>query len=242
VNTLRTLTFRISVVTLLLAWGTTADAQTRFVNLSDRDVFLARYSYQGYQSSISAGEYNLPAEVPEGWDFSGWQKIEPGGTHETSPGAYYVEDRNGPRTWGGLDKSPGFVTNERFNVFVSKNGWSQRERDLLRKGFRKVQFQSFRDGTYTISGDAYVVREREFSFDTTSRSVDFIIKDFDVPGRVSDFKVNADSKWAKGISWRRGDRRVSLTGSVEGRQVRPFGPREPGYYRGRVTVYYTVRR
>jgi hypothetical protein len=65
----------VAIAALLVITGraTRAYAQVRFTNLDGRPVDFASYTYRPYRSSISAGEYNLPAVQEEGFRFTGWR-------------------------------------------------------------------------------------------------------------------------------------------------------------------------
>jgi hypothetical protein len=233
-----------TIATLVAALVTTAvfapsvHAQARFINLSNRDVSVARYTHQPYQSQAGG----LAVIVEEGWTFSGWWNIAPGHTWEGAAGHYYVEDGNGRIAWNGRNESVGFVTSSRFDVFVPKNNWGAKERELLRNGYRKVTFQEFGDGNWRIGGDAYRLTSKTFPFDFSSRSINFHNRDFPVPGQVAYITHSGEQWGANGIAWGYRDNKAWVTLSTEGAQTRPFGPRESGYYRGNVTVFYTERR
>ena len=100
-------------------------ADVRFVNLSNKTVYIAKYTHQPYRSSISAGEYNLPAEQPEGWTFSGWWKVYPGQSKKFKPGNYYVEKENRLVSWSGTNRSVGkqvtYDSREIFGPFRRKS-------------------------------------------------------------------------------------------------------------------------
>src|SRR5690606_35247846 len=96
-----------------------------------------------------------------------------------------------------------------------------------------------KDGTYVIPGNSYVLRNEEFSFDMSSRAVQTYSKDFHVPGHVAYWDISAHS-WQAKPNWSNAGNHVKLWAVMQGSQTRPFGPREPGYYRGSVRVYYTA--
>lgn len=223
-----------------------------FVNLSDTTVWIARYTFQRYRparSSIPAGDYNLPAAQPEqpaGWRFEGWWTLRPGDAKTFSVGEggwFYLENSRNPVTWSGRKKSPGYVRNPKaFNTFISKSGWSTETRRLVRQGYRKVNFQYFTAGRWTVSGSAYRVVRKEFSFRIRSRDPKYKTLYFRVPGHVVDYAYSARKWRAENVSWYKQDTSIKLMAYVSGKQKRIGGPREPGYYQGKLTVYYTVRR
>jgi len=213
-----------------------AFAQAVFVNLSDKNVFVARYTYQ---PSI----FTVGSEMSEGWNFSGWRKIEPGESYRSPAGTYYVESGGSPVTWKGLETSVGFVKDEKFNVFVPRGPeWSRKEQELLRSDYKKVSFQKIPDGVWRTSENKYRLTSSEFPFEISSRSAKIMSERFSVPGPVAYHTVSSESWGAKDISWTDGSKGVTLGGIVEGAQKRPGGPREPGYIRGKLTIYYTVPR
>lgn len=211
-------------------------AQTRFVNLSRDQVHIAKYSFIPYSSRSG----DLTVVQPAGWAFSGWYTVKPGESIKLSGSHFHVRNKTGRINWKDLKESDGFIKRgSKFNAFVGKGTWNQDASRLLRNGYTKVKFQTFGKGPYKIGRD-YRVVSRKFTYDLSSRSIKFHMKKFEVPGKVVDFKYNA-TKRGSSMSWTQGKTAVSLTGSTEGAQHRPFGPREPGYYKGSVTVYYTVR-
>lgn len=227
---IRTATFA-TALAVLAAWAGPATAAVRFVNLSGDTVYLARYVYE------PANSYQ-----GDGWYFEGWWSIAPGTHLRRPPGNYYLKGGRGEAlTWSGKSTSVGFVTTSRFNTFVDKYDWANRERSLLGSGYKKVNFMAFDDGLYTIRGSAYRLEKRVFDFKFSSRDYKVHTKTFSVPGRALYFDYSATKKWA-GPTWGWKNGAPHLAVHTHGEQVRPFGPREPGYYKGKVTVYFTVRR
>ncbi len=232
--------------------GEAASSDAIFVNLSDSTVWIARYTYLQYRaarSSIKAGDYNLPAaqpEQPEGWQFEGWWAMNPGESKTFSVGQggwFYLENSRNPLIWSNRKKSPGYVRNPKaFNTFISKAGWSTESRGLVHQGYKKVDFQYFTPGQWTISGNAYRVVQKEFPFSIRSRDPKYDTVYFNVPGQVVDYAYNSKSWRAENVEWRKESSRIRLMAYVSGKQKRVGGPREPGYYSGKVTVYYTIRK
>lgn len=229
-----------------------ANETVTFVNLSDGTVYLATWTYQPYRPYSSSagtsagGSSTLPSvqpEQPEGWWFKGWWSIQPGGSMSFAANnsvAFYLERNGQSITWSGKEARYGYVHQSRFDAFATRNRWDQDTGSLVTQGYRPVTFQMFSGGRYTISGNAYRLEKKTFSFDVRSRSPKYDTVNFNVSGRVTDFSYNATYRWAEYPSWKKEDYRVSLTVYVSGRQTRPGASREPGYYSGTVTVYYTI--
>lgn len=218
-------------------------SRTVFINLSDNTVHLARRSYASARSGISEAPGNTSGlawfDAP-GWRQSGWSEIRPGETLVVAPGNYLLRKRGRDLTWNGLDRMSGWAKPNRFELGPTKTE-NKTAQEIQQLGYERVHYQTFPAGVYRISGEAYRLERKSFNFNFRGLGVKFIVEAFRVPGRVAYYDHDAESRWAKSISWRQGESVVQLNGSVEGRQVRLFGPREPGYYRGNVTVYYTVR-
>lgn len=224
---------------LLGALASDAVAVVRWINLSTDNVYVARYRYNSGSSSSGGEGYRLPVVTPASWTFEGWWKIEPGDTRTMNAGHYYLEKNGNRISWKNLDNSSGFVKSGKFEGSVVKGEWSEGARALKRKGFKEVQFQDFTDGNYTISGDGYSLWEKTFSFDYSSRAKKHQSASFKVPGEVAYYYVKDSSRWASPL-WDNGDRHVLLKVNIQGYQRKPFGAREPGYYRGTLTVKYVV--
>ncbi len=227
---------------------TPANAQARFINLSDENVYLARWTYTPY-SSNSGG---LTVITPAGWNFTGWYSVPPGTSREFEAGDYYVEgSRRGPITWSNLSTSWGLIKDggEKFSAFLPKYedraGTSQNDklRELLRTGHREVDYQTFGDANWKISGNAYRLRNTSFNFNFSSRAPTLQSQSFQVPGQAAFVHITSSKHWgATNIRWRTDGKYAFVRLWTEGAQKRPFGPREPGYYRGRVKVYYIQPR
>ena len=217
------------------------NAQARFINLSDQAVFVAQYEHQPYVPA-SAEFFHETSGSPEGWNFHGWSKVEPGSAFERSPGNLYVERGGDPLTWNGLSKSPGFVRNDKFRQFVPKVGWNEKARELLNSGYRKVEFQKFDNGNYTISGNAYRLSEKSFDFDFSSHKATPHHQQFPVTGQVAYIEHSGEQWGANAITWgHRGEHATVMLNTV-GEKKRIGSGREPGYYRGKVTVHYIERQ
>jgi hypothetical protein len=219
----------------MLVLSATASGEVKIVNLSHRPVGLASYTYRPYSSQ--------PDVTAAGWTFEGWYAIQPGEAFRGPDGSYYARSGNEAITFNNVAFSDGIAKPGRFRQFLSKNNFNNELRQAVdRLGYRKVRYMSLK-GNYKINGEAYRIESRPFNFSKESRSTDFILETFRVPGYPIDYSYTADQRGASRISWKIAPNlnAVTLTGNVKGEQRRPFGPREPGYYKGRVTVYYTVR-
>ena len=153
-------------------------------------------------------------------------------------------ERRGRRqiTWS-LDDSPGLVKHgERFSEKVGKQTERADFNRFINTGFKQVPFEHFNKGNYWYTGNsAYRIVRKKFTVNISSRSVKFLNETYPVNGRVVDIYYNYNSRGGSSIRFSRGERSARLTGSIEGAQHRPFGPREPGYVKGTLTVEYTVR-
>jgi hypothetical protein len=228
--------FRLLVIAALAILGPTdtAHAQARLINVSDTTTFIARYTYSPARSE--------PDVQGEGWRFSGWTRVEPGTCWEGEPGHYYLKNRAGPISPKNLKASSGFVTDAKFDELVLKDEWNQRRTKLLASGYQEVEFHEFPDGAHNLPGNAYRVREKAFPFDFSSRAPQSHNQDFQVAGRVA-YVIPSSEEWgASDVLWGHKDERAYVTLVTEGQQKKPFGPREPGYYRGKVTVFYIEKK
>ena len=231
------------VYSLMVASASAGD--TVFTNLTNDRVFLARMAYSDGSSSQPVGDYSLPVESPAGWRIHGWFRLDPGSSLRLRPGNYYVEKNRRQVTWSKLDWSSGLIPKNRraFDDFLRAGSQNQDVNKLKNRGFVPVRFQKFRAQRYTISGDAYRIVNKTFNFNQQSRSAHPFHKWFKVPGKVVTYRIQSDERYASNIKWYvKNGREVVLSGVVEGKQHRPFGPREPGFYRGKVKVLYTLRR
>lgn len=222
----------------VLAGPAFADAQVRFVNLSDRDVFVAQAIYQSGRSNSG----DLQVVVPEGFYFEGFWKVEPGGVFTGPAAYYYVEQQGGAKvTWQNLPVGNGPVHQAGFKFFLNSDGRAAKEAELVRNGHRIVEYQMFGDGFYTIAGTAFTFREQVFTFDYSSRDYKTHFGNFDVPGRVVGLTVDAHARNARAPSWSFEGSRARLNVGTVGSDGGING-RNQGYYRGSVTVAFIVRR
>ena len=228
-----------SFVTMLLALSSTAYSTT-VTNLSSDKVSIAKFVYQPY-SQNDLGIISL-----EGFTFIGWYNLDPGETHDTSPGWMYVRRGGDDVTWAGVDTAQGIVKyGSKFSEFLTKSNYQKELRNALDNGFEKVEFMKLEDGQYNINGDREyeIAPTKVFNFDDESRSIKFVKGHFKVPGQIIDYKISANDHGAN-INWKE-DRKggvMSYTGSIEGKQSTPFGSRDKGYYSGSITIRYTRKR
>ncbi len=222
-----------SIAACLIFPAVSSSEGTRFVNLSSQPIALAAKTYR----SSSSGKV-----IHQGWIQEGWWVVAPGITLEMKPGAYYVESKSAPITWKGLSSSPGVVNNgNRFSQFVGNFTQTQDFDRLSKQGFRVAQFQDFSAQQYVFGSD-YRIASRSFQFDCQSRDPHYHVRQFDVPGNVVNFTYDA-RKWnSTRAEWIKRPTGMTLTVSTRGEQLYLTGPREPGFYSGSVTVYYTVRK
>jgi hypothetical protein len=216
-----------------------ATAQTVFVNLRDSNVYVARQTTQNYSSRTGP---DLTGVIPEAIIYSGWKKLEPGESLSVPPGKYFLRSGGTPLSWPNLARSRGYVRKQEFNESIPPRGDARAaaEKKLASRGFERVDFLDFKASVYR-TGDDYRIVEKKFPVDFSSRSVQFLNERFHVPGRVAWHTRNIETRWTRDISFTEQSNYVWLGGSLEGKQVRPFGPREPAYVRGSITVHYTER-
>lgn len=211
-------------------WG---HADTTFVNLSGQSVRVARYWY----TDGNSGPYN-----EQGWVFKGWSVIDPGDYHVSSSDHFYLEFRNNDRpvVWNGLNKSMGFVKDGGpFEGFWPKGSNASR---MTNRGYRQVDFMTFRDEIFTIGNDTYRLSVKDIPFNYESRSIKFLNETIEVPGRVVSADIDGTELGGRDLKWTQNARSLRLTGSIEGRQTSPFAAREKGYYRGTIHVKYIARK
>jgi hypothetical protein len=211
--------------------------QAVLVNLTDKTAYVARMTHE-----------RGSGDRPDGWRFVGWQHVKPGEVRKFRPGYYFVKGRNKQFLFRGSETKTGLVRHgDGFERFVAE-GDNATFRKLYQKGgYTKVTFQHLKAGVHEISvgkDDAYRISFRKgFRFDFKSLSPKFHpLKTWSFDGNVVAVYPDVQSRWAKGFEWIVKGRKVSVFGFTEGKQVRPFGPREPGYYRGTVKVEYVARR
>lgn len=220
--------------TAILASLSSGAQATTFINLSDKTVYLARADYEPYSSQ--------PDVTPARYSFRGWNRVAPGAVVRVSQGWMYVKNSRGQGlSWPKLNKMTGVIKNGRFNnAYVAKRD-SRRDLDrLVRQGYRKATYQYFGNGTYTISGSAFRIVKREYNFSHESRSLKFLSQRYRPGGAVAGYSIRySDNKWAN-VKWgiQNDGLGVYYGGSIEGKQVRTFGPREPAKFKGKVIVHY----
>lgn len=222
---------------LIIALQHSTSAQTVFVNCSDTNVFVARETYGVFSSRTGP---DLTAVIPETVTYSGWTKIEPGASLSVKPGRYFLRSGGKPLSWPSLKRSVGYVQKEQFREELPPRGQLRvaAERKLAGRGFERVEFLEFKASVYKTGSDFRIV-EKKFPVDFSSRSAQFLNERFHVPGRVAWHTRSIETKWARDIEFSEQSDYVWLGGSIEGKQARPFGPREPGYVRGSLTIHYT---
>ncbi len=92
---------------------------------------------------------------------------------------------------------------------------------------------SLQEGLYEIrrtGHDAFFISQIQKDVDFSGRNRKFIDRSYQIPGQVIDLREEIDSWGAEKFRWTIentvSDARVRVNGFVEGRQTRPFGPRE----------------
>ncbi|GAB4141964.1 MAG: hypothetical protein Tsb009_12020 [Planctomycetaceae bacterium] len=213
----------------------TASATT-FINLSNRTVYVAQASYEPYSSR--------PDVTPARYFLRGWYAVRSGDVVNLPTTWMYVKDSNGRAlTWRNLRTIPGMVKRGKFSAYLSKNPSRTEIRMLRDRGFKTVRFMGFGNGTYTIRGTAHRIRTVNYRFSHESRSLKFINKSFRPGGKIAGYSVSYSSnKWAN-VRWgiQNDGQGVYYGGSIQGKQVRPFGPREKAKFIGTVTIRYLTR-
>lgn len=210
-----------------------AEAAT-FVNLSNKSVYVARGDYEPYSSQ--------PDVTPARYAFRGWMQVRPGGVARVSSGWMYLKTSDGRSLkWGNLRTMTGVIKNGKFSsAYVSKRTPQNDIRSLRKQGYRTVTFMAFGNGRYTITGNAFRIRKVTHRFSHNSRSLKFVRQTYRPGGAIVAYSVNySNRKWAN-VKWgiQRGGAGIYYGGSIKGRQVRPFGPREPAKFQGTVTIEY----
>lgn len=214
------------------------------VNISDEPVYVARHKYESGSSSTAGG---LQVFTPSCHGFNGWQKVEPFDYVDYGIGKnsnLYVEKRGNPLKWSSLETFTGVVDKtNRFSLCLDADDvWGDlRVRERQNKNLKRVEYQKFKTGVYHVSGSSNrQLVSKKFNFNFSSRDSKVHSQTFSVPGRAVYYHVGG-SRWrATAIAHQitsRGNG-VFLTALTSGQQTRTFGPREPGYYRGVVDVYY----
>jgi len=225
------------------------------VNLTNSNVFVHRVRFSNGSSSTSVGNnYTLPAETPAGWSIENYLTLYPGGVAKVDVGSYLLRHRDSVIQIPGLQSEQWFAprdvmlsgANSGWPAFVSFENRFQDLNQIQRNtNLIPASYQAFKKGLYEIrrSGhDAFFVSQTHQDVEFSGRDRKFIDRSYPIPGQVIDLREEIDSWGAEKFRWtienKVSDARVRVSGFVEGRQTRPFGPREAGYYRGRVIVRY----
>lgn len=225
----RSLALMVPLIALVATFGSEVNAAT-FVNLSDKPVYVARATYRPYSSQ--------PDVTPAGYLYSGWTKIAPGGVARISAGWLYVESAGSRINWNNLKSKNGVIKTPSFpSAFVSS---AQDIAKLEKQGYRRATYQYFPEGNYKIDGTAYRMRTVVHPFGEESRSLKFISNRFRPGGRIVDYSVNYSSRRWADVKWgiQNDGAGIYYGGSIQGRQVRLGGPREPANFKGKVTIRY----
>ncbi len=128
-------------------------------------IYVAVAYYSAGASSISAGNYTLPATVPSTWTVSGWTRVPPGQRRQLIGGDlrdryYYYYAVSGGRAWSGsrhhfyVPPQPGgaFTYSWEAGSPSSRARAEQqaRGRGYVRRGFRAVNTGSAAGYTVTL--------------------------------------------------------------------------------------------
>jgi len=217
----------IGCVLISLSPSVCAGGQAVFVNLSDEDVYLAKAVYQ----AATAGQ-------GDGWRFSGWWKIPGGGVVRQEPGFFYLNNKASQVKWDNREESGGLISGDKFDRFVPTGSIGRDPPE----GYRFATFQKMDDGIWNISGNAYKLNKQTIPFEFKSEVQKPHDKDYTMAGTVYGFELSGEeSKRASKVSWEpRGDKLHAHVGT--GQLGVDVYPDLPGFYRGKVTVYYVERK
>lgn len=228
-----------------------------FTNLTGKRVFIA-------VATIDPGCYSCGALKfvrPPSATINGWYYLEPGKTRRFPAGYFHLTHQTSDQnrfTWSGFDDQTLLIhpyngmRNAVADLFRERNGslrldhstYSRTSQLVRDEGYREATFEKVDSGTLTISGGnpTYKIVSRTFDFDFGSHSSKTHYRCFTVPGYVMSTARQVNQRWTTGLIWDELSESACVTVITEGRQVRPFGPREKSYYTGWVKVYYTVPR
>lgn len=212
-------------------------AKVNFINLRGQNVYVAQARYTYEQGGVSNTISN------EQWRYSGWWRIAPGETLQLSAGYYHVANAaGGGLSWRGLESRSGLIRWGSFPEIGVPVNDSKREADLIRQGYRRAQYQYYKNNSaYRISGSAYRLEQKPFPVDCRSRSIQRHFRTFDVNGRIAYFDHNIRHKGASLVDWRQEGSRLSLSVVTRGSKGYIGAARSQGYYTGTVTVFYTAK-
>jgi hypothetical protein len=222
----------LTVTIFALACASPANASNtpsaRIINLTDGDLSVAWWYPDG--SSVIT---------------QGWHRIKPGTAWLAPLGRFYHvrNSKGGVVKWTAYP-SGGSVVNPRSAFRVKTSSSAEVNALIKNSGFERAVFDRFPNGFFPIhghDGDYYRLAKKVIPFDCHSHSWTPTLQDFPVPGTMVDFGVSDEEQWgADAIKWGMAEKNVRLYCTTEGKQKRPFGPREEGYYRGKLTVWYLV--
>ena len=218
--------------------GLKTASATKFINRSDKTVFVARGEYEPYSSQ--------PDVTPARYRFDGWYRVAPGDVVNVPQGWLYVQDHRGRAlTWANLKTMTGVIKDARFSAYVSKRTPQQDLHALKNRGFKTVRYMRFGNGTYSIAGTAYGIRTVKRSFSHESRSAKYVQNSYQLPGKIAGYSVNySNKKWAN-VTWKvsKDGRRVFYGGFIEGRKPNfSTGGRQKAKFIGTVTIHYVYRK
>lgn len=222
-----------------------APGKVTVANLTGSNIWVSYGTYLPYKSSAG----NLQVVVPASITYIGWFKIEPGKSMNFPANAWFYVEQNQKRVyWSNKAETRGVIRHTKFdhvsirysNTTVpvaytdSINGW-------VGKGYQIRTYQKMPVGFYEVTGNGYRVYSRSYQFDFGSRDYQTHRQCFDVPGNVVHYDYSVQRKHGPADIWDEFSNRVCLTVMTHGTAPHIGAARDRGYYRGSVTIYYTVR-
>lgn len=237
----------LALTILLLAGQHTAEAApdnaVTIVNLRPTAVFVA-------YATRSVGDPGDLTFVPDPYlTINCWRRIDPGEGETFPAGAswFYVKQNGSRISWPDRPEATGVVRNggicsSNVTVPISSNN-AARLQYWETQGFQQATFQELSLGRlYQISGAAYDMHSQRFSFDFGSRDYQFHHQCFRAPGTVVDYSVSAQRRHGPADTWTVRGEELCLSVRTRGHQPYPTAATDRGYFRGSVTVSYTLPR
>lgn len=239
----------LSIVVVLLAVNKNSahatPGQVTITNLRENTVFVA----YGVMTPYSSKAGDLTVIVPRHITYHGWYRIEPGKSRDFPANSWIFVEQNGNRIWWpNRNETTGIVRypNAFNNVSVNYDRYGVPLPDSsnisiwLGRGYVERTFQELQAGFYQITGDEYVVRRQKYDFDFGSHSFKWHNRCYAVPGTVVEYSVSASRKHGPNVNWTQQNEAMCLAVATQGHQPYITAATERGYYRGTITIYYTV--
>lgn len=237
----------LTLIALLQAGQRTVEAApdnaVTIVNLRSSAVYVA-YATRG------VGDPGDLTFVPDPYlSIRCWRRIDPGQGETFPAGAswFYVKQNGSRISWPDRPEVTGVVRNGGTcgsNVSVPMYGDNARRVQYWEtQGLQRSTFQELPLGRlYHITGSAYDLQSHRFSFDFGSRDYQFHRQCFQAPGTVVDYSVSAQRRHGPADTWTVRGNELCLSVRTRGHQPFPTAATDRGYFRGSVTVSYTVPR